>query len=163
VGLADYAEAWHCLDQSLLVSVQNRQKDREGWTRFDMASLAAKEQRQDEAEHQIRESIIAFRENNEDLSMTYCLIKLAEFCVMWGQFDRAAFILGSAERALKELGVEIQPREMAQLAELHDKIGLLQNEKDRSKKWNRGQQVTLDQAVALVLQFSPEHFDLLAK
>jgi tetratricopeptide (TPR) repeat protein len=147
IGLGDYGHAWHCLDQALRISRQNRQKDREAWTRWDMADLAFQEGRWEETEAQIRACILAHRENEEEPSIVQCLLRLAEYCLGWGQHERAVTLLGSAKRGVESLGLRRTQQEESQFRNQMDKTGASLDKAAWRAAWKRGNLMTLDEAV----------------
>lgn len=147
IGLADYGHAWHCLEQALRISRQKRQKDREAWTRWDMAELAFQEGRRNETETQMLACILALKENEEELNISRCLLRLAKYCMAWGQPARSVTLLGNAQRGIENLGMERTEEEERLFRELVEQTGMLLEKRAWQAAWKHGEHMTLDQAI----------------
>ena len=147
----DYSEAWRCLHQALEVSRRMHARDREGWTRYDMAEVAFRQGNSVEARKQLQESLSLFESLPEPRSVAQCLQKLSKFCAGWGKANEAVVLLASVERAFQDqlFMVDVDFREAA--AKLRDRLRPTLDPVEWREAWDRGSRMTLPSATALAV------------
>jgi len=101
-GEQDFPEAWRCFERALENSRRMHSFDREGWTRFDMAEFAFRQDDSAGACEQLLHALSVFEAINEPRSVGQCLQKAAKFCAAWGQPAKEEILLAAAERSLRK-------------------------------------------------------------
>ena len=139
----DDAGAWHCLENALAISRQIKALDREGWTRWDMAELAFQQGNRAEAQTQLEACLTIFQAHDEPHSQARCLVKMAGFCVAWGQPERAATLLGSTERAIEVHCFTMRDKERSAINELTAQVAQTLGSEAWQVAWKRGKQFPL--------------------
>ena len=142
----EYSAAWEDLETGLEISRRTHARDREGWTRFDMAELAFQQGDETGAKAHLGQSIAVFQAIHEPHSVARCLAKMAKFCVAWNQRERAVVLLSSAERAHAEFHFVTSAKEHQGRADLAADIERAIGQQAWQAAWERGRQMTLEQA-----------------
>lgn len=154
----DYEAAWQFLEQSIVASRRNRAPDREAWIRWDMAETAYRQGDISLALEQLRLCLGLFRDNEEARSVTQCLRKAARFHSAAGDYERAALLLGSVERRIRELVLELPLGEQ----EAYQALGADLRASMGTEAWQaafaRGQAFNFSDAEALA--FVPTNFSV---
>ena len=158
-ALKDYTAAWDYAETALEISRRARAVDREGWTCYDMAEIAFQQGNRMEAQAHLCKSIAVFHAIHEPHSIARCLVKMAKFSIQWDYPERAAVLLGSAERAHAEFRFAASATEHQGRAELAAEVRLAMGSEAWQMAWERGNTMTLEQARA----YAEEQTDALRK
>lgn len=108
-----------------------------------------------EADKLFRESLAAFRKLGNKRGMAECLAGLAAIAAKQGDFAHGTLLLGAAEAQLVASHAVWWPADRGELEHSKQALATGLGETDYHHLWERGQAMTLEDAVALVTDLSP--------
>jgi tetratricopeptide (TPR) repeat protein len=152
----DYDHAWKAYEECLAHCRELGDRQREAYALGNSGLVAQHQGKYAQAESRIKRALILRKVFKAKYPLAFSLAFLSGPTAAQGNPERAAQLLGASAALLKTMGLNLQPQDQPEVDRFEAAVREQLNEEAFKSAWEKGQVMSLEQAIAFALDEDTE-------